>query len=88
MSEGAARLPEGNLAGSTLKFNDGLRLAAEVSGLELPELAAISSTHQARALGLDDRGEIRPGMLADLAITDQHFEVLSTVVGGELRWRA
>lgn len=75
----------GALAGSALKFNEGLRLAAELSGLPLAQLVKASSWNQARALGLEGLGRIEPGFLADLVLLDPDFSIWKTLVGGEER---
>ncbi|MEL6807910.1 MAG: alpha-D-ribose 1-methylphosphonate 5-triphosphate diphosphatase [Pseudomonadota bacterium] len=44
----------------------------------------LASANPARALGLDDRGEIAPGKRADLAIVDSRDRVVQTLRGGEV----
>ena len=87
VKDGAARIPEGNLAGSTLKFNDALKNVAGITGLPLEELARTTGFNQARSLGFTDRGEIRNGLLGDVVLLDQDFEVEAVFLGGELRYR-
>ena len=86
VSEGRAVLKEGGaLAGSALRFADGLAHAARLSGLPLEQLVKATSWNQARSLGLDGFGRIEPGAFADLVILDANFGVRKTLVGGELR---
>ncbi len=86
---GQARLAVGgNLAGSTLKFNQALRNAHEISGLPLSRLALATAANQARLLGLHDRGWLRPGHLADLVVMDADFKPHRVIVGGEPRFQA
>ena len=85
VKDGAARIPAGNLAGSILRFNVGLRHVAEITGCHLPDLAKTASANQARSLGLRDRGQIQQGFLADLTLLNRDFEVQAVVVGGERR---
>lgn len=73
---GVARLADGTLAGSALKFNEGFKRMAELSGLPLSELVAMTSLNQARSLGLHDRGELVMGKRADLVVLDSGFEVV------------
>jgi len=87
VKDGAARIPEGNLAGSTLQFHHGLRHVARITGLPLHDLVKTTSTNQARTLGLTDRGEIRPGLLGDIVLLTKDYEVEMTFVGGELKYR-
>ena len=86
VKDGAARIPAGNLAGSIVKFNEALRNTANITGIALNELSKTTGANQSRSLGLRDRGQIKQGLLADLTLLDDDFEVQATVVGGELRW--
>ncbi len=83
VKDGVARIAAGNLAGSTLQFHDGLRHVAGITGLPLPELAKCTAANQARSLGLDDRGKLEPGLLADIVLLNDEFGVEAVFVGGE-----
>lgn len=83
VQDGQARLETGNLAGSTLRYNDGLKNVAQISGLPLEQLIATTAANQARSLGLDDRGRLETGLLADIVLLDEAFEVKAVFVGGE-----
>jgi N-acetylglucosamine-6-phosphate deacetylase len=86
VADGAARLASnGALAGSTLRYCRALRNVVEITGLPLCELIKTTSLNQAQALGLDDRGRIEPGYLADLVILDDEFEPVAVFVSGEER---
>ncbi len=87
VKDGVARIPEGNLAGSTAKFNECLKNVAEISGRPLPDLAKTCAANQARSLGLYDRGHLATGYLADVVLLDEHFEVKAVFVGGELKYQ-
>lgn len=63
---------------------------SEVPGLDLPAAVAMASRHPARAMGLDDRGEIAIGRRADLAavrIVAGWPQVTATWSGGNLAHR-
>jgi N-acetylglucosamine-6-phosphate deacetylase len=81
---GAVRLPDGTLAGSLLTMNKAVRNMAGAG----PGVAAawqMASAVPAAILGLGDRtGTLAPGMAADIAVLDENFEPLSTVIGGHL----
>lgn len=80
IKDGVARLKEGGaLAGSTLRFNRGLKLVQELTGEPLEKLVATTSWNQARSLGLPDVGRIEPGYRGDLVILDENFEVERTL---------
>ncbi len=80
--DGAARLKNGALAGSTLLLNHGLRNVAELTGLPLKDLVATTSWNQAQSLGWPHLGRIEPGYQADLAVLEDDFTVWQTLIGG------
>ncbi len=85
---GEARLVEGgNLAGSTLWMNRGLKNLVDVTGLALKDLIRVTSWNQALALGLGKTlGKVEKGYLADLALLDpESFDVKAVFVEGDLR---
>lgn len=85
---GVARLAPETLAGSTLKFSDGLKNVAHLTGLPLSELVATTSWNQAQSLGLQGFGKIEPGFHADLVLLDPDFVVQRVWVGGDVRFAA
>ena len=85
---GEARLVEGgNLAGSTLWMNKGLKNIHEVTGLPLKDLVRVTSWNQAIGLGLGKQlGKVEKGYVADLAVLDpKTFDVCAVFLDGELR---
>lgn len=88
LEKGEARLVEGgNLAGSTLWLNKGLKNLVEVTGLALEDLIRVTSWNQAIELGLGDKlGKVEKGFAADLAVLDpKTFDVCAVFVDGEQR---
>lgn len=83
IKEGVVRLKTGELAGSTLRFNEGLRIAAEATGKSPAEIVAATSWNQARSLGLSGLGKLDPGFSADLVMIDDDFSVQGVWMGGE-----
>jgi N-acetylglucosamine-6-phosphate deacetylase len=79
--EGAARLPDGTLAGSLLTMDEALRNLV-ASGAELPAAAHAAATAPARLLGRDDLGALGPGRPADLVVLDDRLEVVRTLIEG------
>jgi N-acetylglucosamine-6-phosphate deacetylase len=80
---GEARLKSNQaLAGSTLRFPEGLKLIHDLTREPLCDLIATTSWNQARSLGLADRGKIEPGFRADLVVMDHQFQVERTFVDG------
>ena len=85
VENGRAVLKDGGaLAGSALRFNEGVRIVAETTGLPLQQVVKATSWNQARALGLDGFGKLEAGHHADLVVLDADFSVRRTIVGGEI----
>lgn len=83
MVDGAPRLASGTIAGSALTMDVAVRNVVQSCGVSLAEAVAAASTTPADLLGLDDRGRIVPGCLADLVALDRNLEVCEVWVGGE-----
>lgn len=86
LENGQARLvKDGNLAGSTLRFNLGLLNLHRITGLPLKELVRVTSLNQAVALGIDgDFGRIAPGFCADFVLLNPTtFAVERVFVNGK-----
>lgn len=84
VKNGTVRLLSGNaLAGSTLKFYEGLRNVYELTGLPLNQLIKASSLNQALSLGLDRVGRIEADYFADIAILDNDFKPTMVLVNGK-----
>ena len=87
--DGAVRLPNGTLAGSALTMNLALRNIIQATGLHLHEAWPMSSLNAARAIGVSaSKGSLEAGKDADLVILDKNFEVLLTMVAGQVVWEA
>jgi len=80
---GGVRLANGTLAGSTLTMDQALRNLVSI-GLPLAEVSNHLSRHAADYLGLSDRGRIKLGVWADLAVFDRSLALNATYVEGEL----
>ncbi len=81
VSEGAARLEGGTLAGSVLTLDQALRNAYNV-GVPLAQVSTLLSDVPARYLGLTDRGRLEVGKRADLILLDDDLQVLEVYVAG------
>jgi N-acetylglucosamine-6-phosphate deacetylase len=69
--EGAARLPNGRLAGATTLLDEGVANAVHSSGWELVDAVRAASYVPASLVGADaDRGRLTPGARADLLALD------------------
>lgn len=89
VKNGEARLADGTLAGSVLKMNVAIKNLVEKAGVSLTEAVDFASANPAKNLGLyDERGSIEVGKRADFAVMDKDFNILCTVVGGKLVYKA
>ena len=89
VKNGEARLADGTLAGSVLKMNVAVKNLVEKVGVSLTEAVDFASANPAKNLGLyDERGSIEVGKRADFAVMDKDFNILCTVVGGKVVYKA
>ncbi|MGV6972459.1 N-acetylglucosamine-6-phosphate deacetylase [Bacillus halotolerans] len=80
-----ALLPDGTLAGSILKMNEGARHMRAFTNCSWTDIANITSANAAKQLGIFDRkGSITEGKDADLVIVSSECEVLLTVCRGNI----
>lgn len=83
VSEGVARLEDGTLASSTVTMNEALRLTVD-TGISLTDAVQMASTTPANILGLRSKGKIEPGYDADLVLLDEQFQVVWTMIDGQI----
>jgi N-acetylglucosamine-6-phosphate deacetylase len=83
VSEQAALLEDGTVAGSTLTMDRAFRNIVTVFHLSITQAAMMCSTTPARALDLMRFGVIAEGNVADLVVLDRAFRVVRTIVDGE-----
>jgi N-acetylglucosamine-6-phosphate deacetylase len=94
VTDGAARLADGTLAGSTLTLDRAVSNFARWAGIPWEEAVLSATEVPARLLGMDgQRGKIAVGQDADLAAFDAGHELGWTMVAGEVqtgdgRWPA
>jgi len=82
VKDGAARLANGSLAGSSLTMDSAFARAVG-NGVPVAVAAAAASANPARVLGLDDRGALVAGARADLVVLDADHRVQRVMRGGE-----
>jgi N-acetylglucosamine-6-phosphate deacetylase len=85
VSQGAARLTTGELAGSTLSMAMAVKNATQMLGVSLPQAIQMASYNPAHTVGMGHRkGSLTVGKDGDLAIFDQDLNALATIVAGKM----
>jgi N-acetylglucosamine-6-phosphate deacetylase len=69
-ADGAARLADGTLAGSTLTMGEAVRNCVR-AGIDLDRALTMATSIPAAVVGMTDRGRLEPGMRADLVAIDR-----------------
>jgi N-acetylglucosamine-6-phosphate deacetylase len=88
VSDQAALLEDGTLAGSTLTMDRAFRNIVTLFHASITQAAIMCSTTPSRALGLTGFGVIAEGNVADLVVLDRAFRVVRTFIEGEEVYRA
>ncbi|MFC4712910.1 N-acetylglucosamine-6-phosphate deacetylase [Planococcus dechangensis] len=86
VTEKDARLADGTLAGSILTMDRAIQHVQSLTGCSVNELVAVTSANAANELGLADKGKIRSGMDADIAILDDDLNVQMTICKGTIAY--
>ncbi|GGB19759.1 N-acetylglucosamine-6-phosphate deacetylase [Flexivirga endophytica] len=79
--DGAARLENGSLAGSSLTMDSAFARAVR-DGVDLQDASAAASANPAQVIGLADRGVIAPGARADLVVLGEDHTVQRVMRAG------
>ncbi len=84
-----ARLPDGTLVGSMMPMNRALRNFVDFTGLPLSSALRLVTVNPARLLGAaEQKGDLRPGMDADLVLLDRRGNVRRTIIAGETVYKS
>lgn len=81
LKDGACRLQNGTLAGSSLTMDQAVRNMVAL-GFEPARAIAAATSAPAALMNRDDLGRLAPGAPADVCILDDSFRVTRTLVGG------
>lgn len=74
----------GTLGGSALTMIEAVQNTVEHVGIALDEALRMATLYPAKAIGADKMlGQLKAGMIANLAIFDRDFNVLATIVNGQ-----
>lgn len=72
-----------DISGSKLTLNVACRNYMRHTGASIVDAFKVGSYNPARAVGLNDRGEIRKGLRADLVFVDIKMNVSAVILGGK-----
>ena len=82
VTDQAAVLDEGTLAGSTLTMDRAVQTIVNTFGFSLAEACVMCATTPAKELGLAGFGLLAEGAFADVVILDRQFNVVRTLING------
>ena len=84
VTDGVARIKNGSLAGSTLHLIKAVENLVTELDVEFKTAVQMASANPASLLGEKDLGEIAPGKQADIIAIDGNYEVVFTMIDGEV----
>ena len=83
------KLEDGTIAGSVLQINKGVWNVYTNSDIPLYECVNCASLNPATVIGVEKtKGSIETGKDADIIITDKEFNVIKTIIGGEVKYES
>ena len=86
---GEARLADGTLAGSVLKMNRAIENVVEKVGVPFLQAVDYATVNPAKTLGVYGKtGSIKVGKYADFTVLNDKYDVLLTVRGGKVVYKA
>jgi N-acetylglucosamine-6-phosphate deacetylase len=78
---GAARLPDGALAGATISMLEGARVMRKI-GAGIADLVMMAAGNPANLLGETRRGRLQPGAVSDIIVLSEAFELKTVFLAG------
>jgi N-acetylglucosamine-6-phosphate deacetylase len=88
LKNGRPVLEDGTIAAATLTFNKAVKNFKNFTNCSLKELAFVSSYNSLKSLGINNRGRITEGYIADLVILDINLEVKETIIKGKTVYKS
>ena len=82
------RSTTGQVAGSTLRYFNGLKRLVRLTNLPLCEAVRCTSLNQAESLGLGKRGKLEKDYIADIVLLDNNLDVQMTICSGDVKYNA
>ncbi|NPV06713.1 MAG: N-acetylglucosamine-6-phosphate deacetylase [Anaerolineae bacterium] len=88
VADGAVRLDDGTIAGSTLTMDRALRNLVAAAEIPLADAVQMATLNPARSIGVHNRkGSLACGRDADVVVLDRNLEVDMTMVRGAIVFR-
>ncbi|MBQ4052820.1 MAG: N-acetylglucosamine-6-phosphate deacetylase, partial [Clostridia bacterium] len=89
VKNGEARLEDGTLAGSVLRMNRAVENIVTKVGVPFTQAVDYATINPAKTLGIDNEaGSIKVGKRADFTVLNDKYDVLLTVRGGNVIYKA
>ena len=88
VDETSVRLPGGRLAGSILTLDRAVRNVVSIGGVDHASAFRAAGLNPARSIGVVDRGFIKPGAIADIALLTPDLHVAGTICEGRMAYSA
>jgi len=89
VKNGEARLEDGTLAGSVLRMNRAVQNMVEKVGVPFTQAVDYATINPAKTLKIDsEAGSIEVGKRADFTVLNANYDVLMTVRGGKIIYKA
>ena len=89
VKNGEARLEDGTLAGSVLRMNRAVQNMVTKVGVPFTQAVDYATINPARMIGIDNEaGSIAIGKRADFTVINENYDVLYTVCGGKVIYKA
>lgn len=89
VKENSARLEDGTLAGSILSLNNGVKNIFKNTNLSLQQVVSMASINPAKIINMEHKkGSIEIGKDADIVVFDEEFNIKTTIVEGNIVFKA
>ena len=89
VKNGEARLADGTLAGSVLRMNRAIQNMVEKVGVPFLQAVDYATINPAKTLKIDNEaGSIKVGKRADFTVINANYDVLYTIRGGKVIYKA
>ncbi len=82
VANGAARLPDGTLAGAIISMLDGVRLMTKTTGASLGEVAMMAAANPANLVDHKQRGSLQVGTVSDIIVLSEALELKEVFLAG------